>query len=185
MTLRICKLQISHYSQIFTINLLIKCKNSEIYGKMVVITKKKVLWNRPHCAAFLQKFWSRFSFCVWGEKRKLLISNRKKRTLQRFLFFTFEFILLDSVDDDDFKGATTPQGVVSCFKTTNNLTPFCGQSYLCVCYDPRRQSWINISEYTIYSVGSGVAQLVEWLLPDSRDLRFESRHWKINVFSLL
>ena len=46
-TLWICKLRICSYGQILTVNLLVKCKNSVIYGHFVVIRKKKVLWKRP------------------------------------------------------------------------------------------------------------------------------------------
>ena len=45
-TLWIRKLQFYSYGQILTANLLINCQNSVIYGHFVVITKKKVLWNR-------------------------------------------------------------------------------------------------------------------------------------------
>ena len=46
-TFGIRKLQICCYGQILTINLLINCKNSVIYGKMAVNYEELVLWNRP------------------------------------------------------------------------------------------------------------------------------------------
>ena len=46
-TLRIRKLQICSYNQILTVNLLINCKNSIIYGRMAINYEEKVLWDRP------------------------------------------------------------------------------------------------------------------------------------------
>ena len=46
-TLRIRNLRICSYGQILTVNLLIYCRISVIYGKMAVNYEEKVLWNRP------------------------------------------------------------------------------------------------------------------------------------------
>ena len=49
-TLRICKLRICSYGQILTVNLLINCKNSVIYGKMAVNYEEKSFMEKASVA---------------------------------------------------------------------------------------------------------------------------------------
>ena len=86
-TLRIHKLRICSYGQILTLNLLMNCKNSIIYGHFAINYKEKSFMEQApgHTAALLQPFKTNCSRLLSKKGASIewnLISNwRKKKTI--------------------------------------------------------------------------------------------------------
>ena len=138
-TLWIRKLRFCSYGQILTANLLINCQNSVIYGHFVVITKKKVLWNRSQVGRYIAS-WATFKVLQHCEPFKIpcLIFWHRIATIGKCFFNNCLTSFPFQIDDDVFMNVRILSDLINSSKLSNKVFYFFATtsdqklSYICL-----------------------------------------------------